>query len=641
MQPVRGPVLALALLIALPNALALMPSGIERAPDALGLAQAELAAIAPRDAAMAERLALQHAQLHVVGALRGLGPSDAAQAVRWLADEVSPSPLPAEQEPPSIIAARIGALHGAPMGADLAVLDALPGAPRGALAHVLDAFLDYATASGPAARAAARGSLVEAGLDLGDVAFPPLRLTLPRALVLELEGTSDVYVQDVALIIDFGGDDRYLNNAGGSNLAGGACGAPTGAAAVFDFGGNDRYGDGTRGCGVNGGGVAGAGLLVDGAGDDVYLAASRGVNGGGAELGSGMLLDLGGNDRYEAGGLGSNGGASLPTEDPFANAVAPFGLHLFAGAVEGGGAAPPVFGAAGALLDFGGSDTYLASTVGANGGGMQGTGLLADFGPETDAYASGGLASNGGALFGGRGLLLDEGGDETYLADGPHDVFGGCCGVNGGGYVSGIGLLYDGGGDDSYLAGHEDARGYHAGRNGANAGTSLYGVGMLVDEGEGRDRYHGGVVGSNGGAEGTGVSVLVDGGGDDTFRGTMYAVNGGATGGGEARLLDLGGNDLYLAGLVDPFLAGYPHAMNGGANQFGGAVLHDFGGDDRYLSVGLSSNGAAEFTTLFLFNPGGALLKDDGGHDVYVDGHVSCEDCTVAPKGTAGAQVDT
>ncbi|MGQ0534607.1 MAG: hypothetical protein ACT4PT_00865, partial [Methanobacteriota archaeon] len=96
----------------------------------------------------------------------------------------------------------------------------------------------------------------------------------PPALVLDFGSTDDLYEDDVAVLVDAGGNDTYRNNAGGSNLAGGSCeiGAGQGSAVLVDLAGDDEYWDGgtRRGCGVNGGGYLGTGFLFDAKGDDAY-----------------------------------------------------------------------------------------------------------------------------------------------------------------------------------------------------------------------------------------------------------------------------------------------------------------------------------------------------------------------------------
>jgi hypothetical protein len=293
---------------------------------------------------------------HVLDLARSLTAAQAAQAGLAL-----PAPATLAPRAPSLEALALLAQHGAAATPaqlrDLAALDAAPAAPG--VARVLAAYAGFdAAARGgdPGAVLAARQLLLEAVLglratiqQLGQQALGP-GLYAPPALALEFAGVDSVYDVDVALVLDAGGDDLYLNNAGGSNLANEdgcvtACmGLPRGAGALVDFAGADRYVS-HRGGGINGGGFLGAGFLVDFEGDDLYAAQNDATNGG-AYAGTGFLLDVSGNDRFEAGGWGANGGAY------------PGGLAM--------------------LLDLAGDDAFTATFDAVNGGGRGGLGLLWD-----------------------------------------------------------------------------------------------------------------------------------------------------------------------------------------------------------------------------------------------------------------------
>ncbi|HEX2022168.1 MAG TPA: hypothetical protein VHH36_05605, partial [Candidatus Thermoplasmatota archaeon] len=382
------------------------------------------------------------------------------------------------------LAARHGATPTPAQERDLAALDALDEPLRGALTRTVDAFLDLDAASraafaAPAAGAvlpdvlAARAALVEAIGELRDARIAASKshaptLQMPPVFSIDLENTPDAYAatEPFVLVIDAGGSDLYLNNAGGNNLgAGNACpdvlfSAPppsrvnVPATALVDLGnGDDRYGSAAtpRSCGANGGAVEGVGLLLDEGGNDTYLGGGYGVNGGGAFGGIGALLDLAGNDAYSVAGAGTNGGGSTTN----------FGL-------------PGV----GFLLDLRGNDTYSAYGYGVNGGAygassaLQGgsQGFLVD-GAGDDVYDAGTYGTrgvNGGAVA-ARGFLLDRAGNDTYLAD---DI-----GVNGGA-ITGTGFLLDGDGNDEYAA---------RGANGVNGGASQA-VALLLDA-RGFDSY--------------------------------------------------------------------------------------------------------------------------------------------------------
>lgn len=319
----------------------------------------------------------------------------------------------------------------------LGSLDSIPEQEQRALTAFVDSFLAFedavdrrntaigssdlepTTSTGLADVAAARSLLAKAAEEVATTMQPDAGaasttddapLQLPPWFSLSIGVANDTYETDFVLLIDQGGSDTYANNAGGSNMHGGACefGAvsPSPAAALVDVAGNDFYTSG-RSCGANGGGAAlGAGFLFDGDGDDIYTAGSFGTNGGGNFGGVGFLADRLGRDEYTGGGSGVNGGGAVG-----------FGL----------------------LVDGGGIDSYQAGSNGTNGGAALGAGGLADLGGGDD-YRAGDVGTNGGAN-GGVAFLLDAGGDDTYTA--------GDTGVNGGASI-GTSFLVDVAGDDDY-----------------------------------------------------------------------------------------------------------------------------------------------------------------------------------------------
>ncbi|WP_298037274.1 PDZ domain-containing protein [uncultured Desulfuromonas sp.] len=311
----------------------------------------------------------------------------------------------------------------------------------------------------------------------------------------------NVYPADAALILDLGGDDLYLNNAGGSRP-----GIPV--AVVIDWGGDDRYIAGSHVS--QGAGYLGGGFLLDLAGDDIYRALD-GSQGSG-HFGLGLLLDSGGRDRFESRrlsqGVGQVGlGLLLAGEGP----------SSYLCGLEGQGLG--FFGGAGALVDGGGDDAYRLG------------GLRPDFrDPEKHTVSMGqgfgkGLRPGAGrkGASGGSGLLLDLGGDDTYSAD----YF-----AQGASYYFGLGILRDLGGDDRYLAGrYAQGAGIHAtvgvlldetGDDSYYASFGVaqgmghdFGLGVLRDA-EGRDSYHGGAL-VQGAATSDAIGILADFQGDDSY----------------------------------------------------------------------------------------------------------------------------
>jgi hypothetical protein len=509
-------------------------------------------------------------------------------------------PGDAPRAPPSEVAAALASADGvhltASQRASLRLLDARAPAARDALASVLDAFLSFDAASRAAFRglrpvdAQAARAMQEDSAPLASLSALPRpglarvfaarevlmasAMALPRALgpagpqegpcapvqvppvfSIDLADCANLYAQDFALVVDAGGDDVYLNNAGGSSL-GASCDlvhAP--AAALVDLKGSDRYASG-RGCGINGGGWLGAGFLLDVRGDDVYDAAGSGVNGGGF-YGAGFLADLQGRDAYAASDdFAANGGGVLGT---------------------------------GFLLDAEGADTYAAGSEGANGGGWgAGTGFLFDAAGD-DAYRARERGGNGGANLGSAGLLLDASGDDRYEAR--------QAAVNGGGLFAAQGFLVDMAGSDRYVAGSF----------GTNGGGYREGGGFLLDGGDGSDLYEAGEEGTNGGARGGSEAsgFLLDAGGDDRYVASHAGTNGGGSGG-DGFLLDAAGNDTYLAGW---------QGTNGGANIGGSGALIDEAGDDTYFAGALGANGGASLGRGLLFDGAGrdCYADDDGG----------------------------
>ncbi|MFN2544063.1 MAG: hypothetical protein ABR600_05760 [Actinomycetota bacterium] len=308
----------------------------------------------------------------------------------------------------------------------------------------------------------------------------------------------NVYTKDAELLIDLGGNDAYHNSVAAANFANpnGQFGPPVGIAV--DLGGNDVYdpppltypGSAIPGSGwreVIGEGVArnwGVGILVDGGGNDRYLATAGATDAdhltsrvfaqgvAAAVLPSfGGLFDLGGNDSY--GSVGASG-----TDD----------IELHAqGAANGLGSA------VGGLVDAGiGNDSYTIDAGTAvdatappaawpmhfaigQGYGNIGTGVLVD-GGGTDSFS---LAAHGkwvttdgypfvsldtvtqlplaevsGQGVGGigDGFLIEGAGDTTYAADVTSEgIAFNSIGVQGIG-SSGVGVLDDPSGNDTYRA---------------------------------------------------------------------------------------------------------------------------------------------------------------------------------------------
>lgn len=153
--------------------------------------------------------------------------------------------------------------------------------------------------------------------------------------------------------------------------------------------------------------------------------------------------------------------------------------------------------------------------------------------------------------------------------------------INGGAYFGGHGLLVELGGDEAYRAGHV----------GVNGGGLLASpdVGALLIDLSGDDLYEAGDGATNGGAIGGGPGLLIDVTGDDTYTAGDRGTNGGndalAMGAG---LVDLDGNDAYTVtgtdstnGAVASFDSGFPGGI---------AFLFDTGGADAFDEPGTAND---------------------------------------------------
>lgn len=627
------------------------------------------------------------------------------------------------------LAASYGAASTEEAAPQLARLDALPGPLRRAFARFIDGFsafqaasrvafagadaellgdvmrrmqaladgakvggdpVDVLLAEGPAAAfsslgldfvsvLAARNAFLEDVLALRDAieATPPSQTAASAPIqwwpFFSIEpdlADANTYNADFYLLFDAGGNDTYLNNAGGSSSLTLAPHQDVGyAAAAIDLLGADRYVSG-RSNGINGGGSLGSGFLLDGLGNDTYSAGGSGVNGGGS-VGTGFLLDALGTDAYSgAPEFGINGGGT-------------FGLgmlvdHLSAGnsfsgtnfGVNGGGSAAGI-GSLVAVLS--GSSTFGAGSAGTNGGGSLGAvGFLlnqAGFGLGTccTSYVAGNDGTNGGGTLGGVGYLMDVlphsfytagtggvnggGGDSDAFvlvpvggvgmlveAGGNDQYRAGSQGVNGGGYFGGSGNLVDAVGSDLYVSGGSGTNGggllgagflaeldgsdvySAAAQSGTNGGGSA-GSGFLFDA-VGNDRYAGTTLGSNGGGS-LGVGYLYEATGSDSYTAGNSGTNGGGSLG-TGELVDVAGNDTYAGGST---------GTNGGGS-LGVGQLIDLSGNDSYTAGSGGANGGGALGT--------GLLHDGGGDDSYSDAEGgSGRNRTVVPKGTAGAQIDS
>ncbi|MFB3789510.1 MAG: hypothetical protein ACE15F_24395 [bacterium] len=226
-------------------------------------------------------------------------------------------------------------------------------------------------------------------------------------------------------------------------------------------------------------------------------------------------------------------------------------------------------------------------------------------------------------------LLLDLGGDDTYLGQYAQTDEG-----------HPVSLVLDLGGCDRYVSEGE----------GLGAGSAVLGVSVLIDLGEGDDRYSGkshcfgyafgGVAVlfnekggtsyeadsfSLGAAE-MGLAALVDGSGGDTYR-TLHSSQGYGGMGGAGLLADVAGNDAYIAAATPVVIPSaqlpgrnFSAAQGYGTGRFGPnldgqslpggiGILLDGAGDDHYEACVFAQGAGYGF--------GAGILADLDGNDTY------------------------
>lgn len=379
-----------------------------------------------------------------------------------------------------------------------------------------------------AAQVVARSLRVEAALgSLPAEAWPTTRTDLTFGGRVVQLGSLGADRFDAALTLDPGGDDLYLAR-------------PALVEVHLDRSGDDRW---TGGDGTLGGTVGGVSVLIDGAGNDSYRAieGDRPANAalGAGVLGVGILLDRGGDDSYR-------GGATT----------------------EGAG-----FGGVGLLLDAAGSDSYDAAGYAQGFAGVRGVGALWEGGGD-DVYRAGGrypdmptrlpdhtLSLSQGFSIGlrpdaggGLGLLVDDSGNDAYVAD----LFAQGCS-----YWFSRGYLVDRLGNDRY--------GMYQYGQGSGIHLSAGGLFDLA----GNDAYSGGNI-VQGSSHDLSVGWLIDRSGDDLYAGNSTAQAGSLTNS-TTFFLDLAGDDGYLARLA-------PSRGQGRYDRSRGSigVFIDGAGADRY-----------------------------------------------------------
>jgi hypothetical protein len=358
-------------------------------------------------------------------------------------------------------------------------------------------------------------------------------------------------LKDVSVVIDLGGNDRYINGSLSEHRP---------VLIILDLSGDDTY-TGTT-AGIQGGAIMGASLLVDQRGHDSYK--SSDVAQGSTLGGIGILIDESGNDSYR-------------------------GDRRVQGQAIGG---------IGILLDQNGDDDYRAALLSQGAGGPLGFGLLIDLegadryfaggkypGPYDDTPGFNGWSQGIGEgaesiANGGIGILLDGAGDDLYQAD----YFS-----HGGGYWFGAGIARDFGGNDRRIGATADnfdgsPRTEERYLRWGIGFACHYSAGYVFDD-DGNDLYEANWA-SIAYAWDFSVAALCDFHGDDRYvstgTGVAQSVNRSA-----AILYDTSGDDFYDA--KEPGFAEEQRKKAYEANESSFTLLFDSEGNDTY-SKGLKNN---------------------------------------------------
>ncbi len=339
-----------------------------------------------------------------------------------------------------------------------------------------------------------------------------------------IAGTGDDWhrEENVAFLLDVGGDDFYTGSAGG------ATGWDVPVSILIDVIGDDAYESTTTSC--QGTGCLGVGALLDLSGDDEYVGIQWAQGTG--YLGVGWLHDAGGDDVYRG--------------RTFCQGVGLFGVGI--------------------LLDVSGADRYEGDCHVQACGLAGGIGIIADRAGDDEYYAKGlyptGYGDDGifdawsqgcGMGFrtlasGGLGLLLDGGGSDRMEAGNFSQ---------GGGYYYGMGVLAAGGPEDDVYIGSRYNQGFCAHQA----------VGVFLESG-GNDSYTTRQGVAQGLAWDESVTLFLDEAGDDTYDGGAFFSLGASAHNSVCFFIDRGGDDAY----------DYPPGVGraGGNDYHGGTSLSFF-----------------------------------------------------------------
>ena len=367
----------------------------------------------------------------------------------------------------------------------------------------------------------------------------------PAGLMLIGDKGPNVYGMDASLIIDLGGDDLYINNAGAPvyeihKRAVSGIRYPIGV--VIDFEGDDRYI--SSGFAAVASGFFGLGLILDMAGNDYYAGGQLSL--GASFFGMGCLVDMAGNDTYVC----SEGGQGCA----FFGAACLFdgkGDDLYQGAKFVQGVGGPM--GLGQLHDLRGKDHYRAGWKHGSSYGTKGIyeACSQGVGWGFRKHAAGGI-----------GILLDSGGDDAYEAGNFSQ---------GTGYFLGLGMLRDNAGDDVYR-----------GSRYCQGAAAHQAAGALLDF-KGNDVYSGKIAAAQGAAWDLSVACLVDYTGNDCYQAGDLSLGAGAQNG-MGLFFDGEGNDQYESPENSLGFSG-GLSYGGGRNAGNMGIFLDVGGGRDFFTV--------------------------------------------------------
>jgi len=254
----------------------------------------------------------------------------------------------------------------------------------------------------------------------------------------------------LGLLVDYAGDDDYRGAMWTQGFVG-----PLGFGLLDDVKGKDHYytgglypdsypetpglegwGQGV-GAGLRQAGCGGLGIILEGAGDDVYEFDYL-SHGGGYWCGMGFARDFGGNDQH-LGSTNESYSGGQRTEPEFQRFGNGWGCHY----------------ALGFLFDDSGNDVYRGRIMGIGFGWDCSVGYLCDFAGD-DRYEATGSTTQGNGAQASLGALFDYDGDDVYVGYSQgyaspsisyHDLPG--CGGN-------FSFVVDYGGEDNYGCGAQN-----------------------------------------------------------------------------------------------------------------------------------------------------------------------------------------